>query len=124
MLAPFVRVRKTGLAIGQVKVSTEACIVNNNKIGSPQEPCRTPMANGTYRFRAMLTNFHINQSTVEQTNHDVGKVVGLTEAAEYCEKGLPLHSIKGFHQVNQECPHFKPMFLAFAKSDERSKKAH
>jgi hypothetical protein len=47
-----------------------------------------PNANEALHFRVILTNFHIDQSTVVKANHDVNKAVGRTELTEYCGQAV------------------------------------
>jgi hypothetical protein len=82
-----------------------------------------PNADRTLHFRIILANLYIYQSVLVKANHDVDEMIRQTEATKYCKRSFLWPSLKGFHQVNKERLRFKPIFFAFVKSDERSKKA-
>jgi hypothetical protein len=96
IMAPFERVRKTGLATSHVKVSIAAYMVNTNKIGSSQLTRTLPNAR-TLHFSINLANIHIYKNVYVKANCNVDEIIRQTEATGCCKQSLPWHSIKGFH---------------------------
>jgi hypothetical protein len=80
-----------------------------------------PNTNGALHFRVVLTNFHIDQSTVVKANHDVELRSAALEhrrrywgnrSDEVLRTGhLVAQYQRPFHRVNKECPRVKPVFL-------------